>query len=103
MNFLIYIQKKILIRLIHRKNLIAKLPSDIMLQIIFQLLIINYFKTNQIDNFNRELRIKDVDHFLKSSVNYLVNSVKKNLDLEILLDFMNYLFNFINHLEDDTQ
>jgi len=60
-NFLIYIQKKKLIRLIHRKNLMAKLPSDIMLQIIFQILIINYFKTNQIDNFNRELRIKDVD------------------------------------------
>lgn len=74
-----------------------------MLQIIFQLLIINYFKTTQIDNFNRELRIKDVDHFLKSSVNCLVNSVKKDLDLEILLDFMNYLFNFINHLEDVTQ
>lgn len=102
-NFLIYIQKKKLIRLIHNKNLMAKLPSDIMLQIIFQLLIINYFKTNQIDNFNRELRIKDVDHFLKSSVNCLVNSVKKDLDLEILLDFMNYLFNFINHLEDVTQ
>ncbi|MBA7520581.1 hypothetical protein ES705_12677 [subsurface metagenome] len=81
----------------------AKLPSDIMLHIIFQLLIINYFKTTQIDNFNRELRIKDVDHFLKSSVNCLVNSVKKDLDLEILLDFMNYLFNFINHLEDVTQ
>ncbi len=102
-NYLIYIQKKKIISSIHRKNLIAKLPSDIMIQIIFQLLVVEYFKTNQIDNLNKELRIKDLDHFLKSSANYLENSVKKDLDLEILLDFMNYLYNFINYLEDNTQ
>jgi hypothetical protein len=102
-NFLIYIHKKEIIRSIHRKNLMTKLPSDIMLQIIFHLFIIDYLKTNQIDNLKRELRIKDLDEFLKFSANYLVNSVKNDLDLEILLNFMNHLFNFINHLEDVTQ
>ena len=100
-NFCVYIQKKRIIRLIHGKKLMIKFPSDIVLQILFQLLIINYLKTNQIDNFNKELKIKDIDSFLKSSADFLEDSVKKDLELEILLNFMDYLFNLINHLEDN--
>ncbi len=98
-NFIIYIQKKKIIRLIHRKNLMTKPSADITLQIMFQLLIINYFKTSQIEDFFKALKIKNTEDFLKSSVNYLVSSVKKDLDLEIMLDFLNYLFNLINNIE----
>lgn len=99
-DYLVYIQEKRIIRLIHGMNLIIKFPSDIMIQILFQLLIINYLKTNQIEQFCKELNIKNINDFLETSVGYLENSVKKDLDLEILLKFLDYLFDFINHLED---
>jgi len=99
LDFFIYVQKKKMIRLFNMKNLMKRFPSDIILQIIFQFLIINYFKNFQIKTYIKELQIKDVDNFLKTSINYISNSVKEELALKILLDFMNYLFDIINNLE----
>ena len=102
LEFLIYIQKKKMIRLFHTKNYMKKLYPDIILQIILHLLIINYFKPDQIEIYMKELQIKDIKHFLKTSVSHLSNSVKNQLDFDKILDFLNLLFDTINNLEKDT-
>lgn len=97
-NFLIYILKKKLIRLINSKNLITKYTSDIMLQIIFNLLIIDYLETNQLESFIKDLKIKNLSSILKSSSNYIRLSVKDELTLDVLLNFLNSIYDFIDRL-----
>jgi len=78
--------------------LIKKNTSDIMLQIIFNLLIIDYLETNQLEFFIKDLKIKDLSSILKTSTNYISLSVKNELTLDILLNFLNGIFDYVNKL-----
>jgi len=78
--------------------LIKKHTSDIMLQIIFNLLIIDYLETNQLEFFIKDLKIKDLSSILKTSTNYISLSVKNELTLDILLNFLNGIFDYVNKL-----
>ena len=89
-----------MIRLLNMKNYMKKLHPDIIIQIMFQLLIINYFRTNQVDTYVEEIGIKNSSSFLETSITFLSNSVKNKLDLESLLTFLNYLFDLINLLQE---
>ncbi len=101
LDFLIYVQKKNMIRLFNMKNYMKKLYPDIILQIVLQLLLINYFKPNQIKTYLKELHVKDIKLFLKTSDSYLSNSAKNQLNFDKLLAFLNFLFDTINDLGKD--
>ena len=75
--------------------------SHITLQILLQLLIINYFKPFQIEPYLEELRVNDPKTFLTTSVSIIQSSVEKYLNFDSILEFLNFLFKTINNLEKD--
>lgn len=98
-DFLIYIYQKQILRLLNTKNYMRKLYPDIILHIILKLLILNYFKPNQVEIYFKELKMKEIDDFTNRSQGMISRSEEKELDLEVLLGFMDYLYDTINNLE----
>lgn len=76
-----------------------KLYPDIILHVILKLLILNYFKPNQVEIYFKELKMNKIDEFINRSENMISRSVEKELDLEELLGFMDYLYDIVNILE----
>lgn len=99
LDYFIHINIKKMVRLLNTKSYMKKFYPDIILQIIIQLLIIDYFKFDDIsDKYSKELKIEGFKNFLKKSSELILKSVKNNLELEILLEFMNLLYNVTNKI-----
>ncbi len=100
LDYFIYFYEEKIIRLINSKFFMNKLYSDIILQIFIQLLIIAFFKKdNLINKYTKELKFEKFQNFLKKSLDLILKSVKNNLDLESLLKFMNLLYDTTNEVE----
>jgi len=61
-------------------------------------LILN-FKPNQVEIYFKELKMNKIDEFINRSESMISRSVEKELDLEELLGFMDYLYDIVNILE----
>lgn len=100
LDFFIYFYERKIMRLFNTKFYMKKLYSDIIIQILIQLLIMAFFKNdNPINKYAKGLELEDFQNFLEKSSDFITKSVKNKLELEFLLEFMDLLYNTTNKIE----
>lgn len=99
-SYLIYIYKCKITRRINRINFMKKSCPDIILNTLVQILIVGCLtEYNHLQQFAKELKINNLDDFLRKCYDYISNSIKNELEIDFLLELVNFLYETTNFLD----